>query len=321
MMRNVLLGSAGTGTAFAAACALRKVWGAEVKIVAIDTNPKHLCTTSLLAEHYQQMLPFNDKKFPAQIAQVIHDYEIDTYLPLFPQEILVAIKYLRDNPNKILYKKLIPSSISGNLCADKLKLMDFLNSEKIPVPHTSLADKPFDSEFYFMKPRCGQGSKGARGILKGDLDSISENDRNSYIVQELCQGPEITVDAFSDSQNIYTFAICRERIEVKNGVCTKARVFVDDELLNLAKKLSSLLALEGCFCFQIMRDSSGRNVVTDLNPRPGAGTAISVATGNDFFAATFANAWEQDYQRYFSILKHDTFVTRQFCEFIMPPLV
>lgn len=316
--RHVLLGSAGTGTAFAAACAIRKFWGSEVKIVAIDTNPKHLCTTSLLADHYQQTLPFQHDEFPDQLDKIIQQFQIDTYLPLFPHEILIAIKYLCNYPNGILQRGTIPSQFAAELCADKLKLMNFLNAKKIAVPHTSLADTPIDADCFFIKPICGQGGIGARRLLKADWNSISENDRTSYVAQELCLGPEITVDAFSDSKNLFTFAICRERIEIKNGVCTKARVFMDEELLELAKKLSSLFSFEGSFCFQIMCDSVGRRVVTDLNPRPGAGTGLSVATGNDFFAATFAKAWGLNYHGFFCLLKQDAFVTRQFSEFVMP---
>ena len=58
-------------------------------------------------------------------------------------------------------------------------------------------------------------------------------------------------------------------------------------------------------------------LVTDINARLGAGTAISVAVGLDFFSGMFAVLWGEDPSQYFIPLEKETFVTRQYSEFVM----
>src|SRR5579862_7662326 len=93
--RVVLIGSAGTGTAFAAACSLRRVWSQSVVLIAMDINPAHLVTTALLADHFEQVPLSVSLEFPKVLLGIIDRYEVGTYMPLFPEEIVLAAK-LRD---------------------------------------------------------------------------------------------------------------------------------------------------------------------------------------------------------------------------------
>ena len=124
------------------------------------------------------------------------------------------------------------------------------------------------------------------------------------------------MDVFYDPENDFIRVVCRERIETKSGVSTKARLFEDDELSRFARTIAVGLKLKGSFCFQVMRNSHGW-VVTDVNPRPGAATAMCALTGNDFFAATFAYHWGEDARVFFRPLNGEQFVTRQYSEFLM----
>ena len=90
--RVVLLGSAGTGTAFAAACSLRRVWSQSVRIVAMDIYPRHIVTTSLLADDFEQVGFSAAPEFPATLLGILQRYKVDTYLPIFPEEIVVSAR-------------------------------------------------------------------------------------------------------------------------------------------------------------------------------------------------------------------------------------
>ncbi len=289
----------------------------DVKIVGMDTNPSQLCTTSLLVDSYRQVYPFRDEKFIIQLGEIFRIFNINSYLPLFPEEIVNANLFIKNNPEIQIFKKLIPSEHAAKLCADKLALMCFMKSKGIPVPNSACINEPWDTNQYFIKPRCGQGSLGTGIVNSVELFKIIENKDNLYLIQEVCKGPEVTVDVFTDEQKKTVHAVCRERLEIKTGVCTKARLFMDDEMAQIARDIAIALELQGSFCFQVMLTDSGRKVVTDVNPRPGAGTAMSVSVGNDFFSASFANAWEEDWSRFLCPLKRDVYVTRQYAEFVM----
>lgn len=315
-MHIVLLGAAGTGTAFAAACSLRRHWSRAVNIIAMDTNPLHLVTASLLSDHFEQVPGSASPEFSGALEKIIHRYNVDTYLPLMPPEIELSAS-LRDRD--VLPRGLgllAPSGRGGALCGDKWSLFEALRAREIPVPMTTLASRPFPSDWYLLKPRSGFGSRGVARVAARDLEAATAGIPENWIVQEPCESPEITVDAFCCAASGIRRSICRERIEVKSGVATKCRLFEDVRLHEYASTIAALLDFEGSFCFQVMR-SRTEWVVTDVNPRPGAGSAMCNVTGNDFFAASFARVWGQNVEPFFTPLNEDVYVTRQYAEYVM----
>lgn len=313
----VLLGAAGTGTAFGAACALRRVWSQRVVIVAMDTNPRHLVTTGLLADVFETVPPAAAAAFPAALVHVMERHRVDTYLPLLPAEITVAARLHEGGGIPRDIKLLAPAALSCLACSDKWRLAEVLQRADIPTPRTAPAESPFPAQHYFLKLREGSGSRGARRIDAAEAEAMEVSERRASVLQEVCTGPEITVDVFVDTRSGFSRALCRERIEIKSGVATKCRLFEDDTLAQLALRVAGQLGLAGSFCLQVMRNASGW-VVTDVNPRPGAATAMGVVSGNDFFAATFAHAWGQDPRPFFRRLERDCYVTRQYTEYQMP---
>jgi carbamoylphosphate synthase large subunit len=313
---TVLLGTAGTGTAFAAACALRRHWSQTVRIIAMDTNPQHLVTASLLSDCFEGAPLSASLEFPEIVRDIIHRHDVDTYLPLLPHEVEIATKLRAQNLMPSNVALLAPSSLGSTLCADKWLLTQALQANSIPVPLSAVASDPFPAEEYFLKPRSGYGSHGAVLIEAGKLQTATGRHAEDWIVQQRCAPPEITVDAFYCASSGLCKSICRERIEVKAGVSTKCRLFEDPQLHVYARGIANILGIEGSFCFQVMR-SDASWVVTDVNPRPGAGSAMCNMTGNDFFAASFARAWAESVNQFFTPLQGDFYVTRQYCDFAM----
>ncbi|MEY4386964.1 MAG: hypothetical protein RLY20_2247 [Verrucomicrobiota bacterium] len=314
--KRVLIGSAGTGAGFAAACALRRVWSRSVYIVAMDINPGHLVTASLMADQFEQVPLSKSPEFAESLLRILEAHSIETYLPLFPEEIVLAARLHKTGRMPSAITVLAPPSSASEACADKWVLNQLLPKHNVRVPRSAIASNPWSADEFFLKPRDGTGSRGVRCVKRSELKSAVGERAVEWIVQELCAAPEVTVDAFCDPVSGFIRALCRERIEVKSGVATKCRLFEDDELSNFARGVAGALNLAGSFCFQVMRNASGW-AVTDVNPRPGAATVMCAATGNDFIAATFARRWGEDVQRFFRPLAGEQFVTRQYSEFVM----
>jgi hypothetical protein len=87
----------------------------------------------------------------------------------------------------------------------------------------------------------------------------------------------------------------------------------------MARDLASSFELRGTFCFQVMMQNE-QMVLTDLNPRPGAGTSMSQAYGVDFFAANFALAWHEDFLTYLPDIDDTVYVTRQYIDLVQRSL-
>lgn len=312
--KTVLLGSAGTGTAFASMLALRRNWGDSINVIVMDSNPKHLVTNSLLADKFYQV-PLNvDIEFKNILEKILIDEKVDTYIPFIDHEIsLAAILFERKFKNKNLNLQVKDSKIA-EICDDKYKTFLFLSECNILTPRCYRTDESINkNENLIIKPRKGFGSKIFK--LSENRENVSKFNSETYIIQQECERPEITVDVCYDKDRNFFVYVCRERIETKSGVCTKARLFQDEKIGEIALTLAQKLDLSA-FCFQLMRLKDDW-AVTDINARLGAGTAMSVAVGLDFFSGMFAVQWGEDPSKYFNPLQKETFVTRQYSEFIM----
>jgi len=310
----VLIGSSGTGNAFSSILALRRNWGDSVKIVAIDTNPRNLVTSSLLSDIYYQV-PENCKpEFKDKVTEICSKENIDTYIPFIDEEIFAAAVLYEEKRLREDIGLQVRNSGIADLCNDKYKTYLWLSEEGILTPECYKSDNlPASPEQYILKPRKGFGTR----LIKMSETNLKPGELNpeQYIIQYECEKPEITIDVCYDRERNYFNYVCRERIETKSGVCTKARLFYDDKLGRIAFQIAEKLELSA-YCFQVMT-MKGEWAVTDINPRLGAGTGMSLAAGMDFFSAMFAILWDEDPSVYFRSLDKEIFVTRLYSDFIM----
>lgn len=312
--KNILISSAGTGTAFASVLALRKNWGSSVKIIAVDSNLKNLVTTSLFSDKYFQVPLNSDDKFKSKLEAILIAENVDTYIPHIDHEIyLGALIYTEKSITNLLTLQVKNPEIA-DICDDKFKTFLFLSENNIKTPYCYHSNELSNNiESLIIKPRRGFGSQIIR--LSENKNDLSQYDPQYYIMQQECKKPEITVDVCHDRKNNKFNYVCRERIETKSGVCSKARLFYDNKIEEIAMSIAAKLELSS-FCFQLMKYQDEWSV-TDINARLGAGTAMSVAAGMDFFSGMYAILWDEDSSCYFQPLQKETFVTRQYNEFIM----
>jgi carbamoylphosphate synthase large subunit len=311
--QTILIGAAGTGTAFATICRLRHNWLNQIEIHGMDINPSHLVSASLFCDKFHQCpLSSSDDFFPFLVALVASE-KIKSYLPLLPNEISLAQKHLTFFKKKGITVILASKQTETNI-SDKWQVYLKCQDSGIPCPMTFQSLQPSLGDIFFIKHRFGFGSQDSFKSSTKDVRLLNL-ETGQYLFQQLCDGPEVTVDAFFDPENNRIFTIGRERIEVKAGVCVKARIFQDVFFDSMARKLAESFSIAGSFCFQMMK-IKGDWVLTDLNPRTGAGTAISAACGADFLSANFAYAFGLEYNQFFPEIENEIFVTRQYSEFV-----
>lgn len=316
---RVLLGTAGTATTWGVARSLRDRWGGRIHIVATDRLPQRLVAASALADHFVQMPAVADERFAPDLLSLIAEQSIDTYAPTFDGEIVLAAR-LRDEGALDGVNLLSPPLWAAETCWDKVAATRWLESSGSPAP----ASLPFERDAWtgdgvIVKPRRGVGSVGVTAVTDRTAWEAwcDREDSDDWIAQELLPGPELTLDCFRSSRGAGSRVVCRERIEVKAGVCTKARVFDDDELAEIAVAIGEGLRLDGVYCLQVMRSRDRGWLVTDINPRPGAGTRLSVAVGVQFQAAWFADAWRLPTDQLLPPLDRERWVVRQHQEIVL----
>jgi carbamoylphosphate synthase large subunit len=315
---TVLIGAAGTTTAFGIVRSLRSHWPGSVRILAADTNQRRLVASAALADDFLQSPPVGDPGYAAWLEQAIAASGADLYVPLLDADV-VAAAALAEGGRTAGARVAAPSLDSAGICCDKLATYEWLRDRGLPACETwEPAAAPRRSEGLVAKSRRGQGSVGFRE-LHGleELEALGADE--DVVVQPSCGPPEVTIDAFLSGDGEIFRAVCRERLEVKAGVSTKARVFESDELAEVAEAIARGLGLVGGSCVQVMGGADGEWRVTDVNARPGAGTPLSTAAGVDVLGAACAELLGRcfDYERALARLPHEVLVVRQLHEYVV----
>lgn len=274
--KNILISAGGTATAWHLASLVCGRFRAYFNLFVCDINPAHLVASSALAAHYLQVPRTDATGYRADMLECFRKFDIDIYVPLVDADVY---EFPADDP-ELASLGMCSTGVHSSAAAilrNKRSLSRHLHTLGIATPRTVSPEEITGAthERLFVKPEEGFGSKDARAASGEEIPRLLAREPK-VLVQEYCSGPEITVEVFNASA---VLSICRERLEIKAGVCTKARIFFDDVLQAIAERLCAVLCLPLAFCFQVMRGASGDWVVTDLNPRLGAGTALSTAYG------------------------------------------
>jgi carbamoylphosphate synthase large subunit len=307
-----LVSAAGGPTGFSTVRTIRAIWGDRATIVTTDIFPRHLIATPLFADmHFVGPLA-SDPAWDEFIVETIKDNNIGIAIPILDREI-ANLAQLSEERAIGCCIAVCPSPKATGICNDKWRCGETLLAAGIAVPPFARAAPNCLREGWLLKAREGAGTGVVRidaGNIAHALDGIAPE---RYMLQLAFAGREVTVDAFVPRRGGETRAICRERIETKAGVCSKARLFHDDSILEIARAIGTVVGLTGAFCFQIIESEQGAEdwAVIDVNPRTGGGTAMSGTVGFDVIGANLLDALGLDYAYRLQPLSGEHFVVRQ----------
>ena len=132
------------------------------------------------------------------------------------------------------------------------------------------------------KPRCGSASEGIQ--IAGSLRVAARLPLDdTYIVQELLEGKEYTVNVFFDRFGKVRCAISHWRIEVRSGEVAKGMTerlgWLDENISNFEKALPGA---QGPICFQMIQSESGKYGTFEINARFGGGYPLAHSAGARF---------------------------------------
>ena len=212
--------------------------------------------------------------------EIIHNDDVEVILPTSGFDILPY------SQNKEMLRDLgvIPVISDYDViesCTDKLKFYNSLRTH-FELPFTSSDISEMDDFPCIIKPIHGKGSRNV--FLCSDLHELTRisSKYDGMLVQEYLPGTEYTVDVMSDLDGRALFAIPRERIEVKSGICSKGRIVNDKQLIQISMDLTNHLGLIGPSCVQMKLDSHGLPKILEVNPRMGGATIMATYAGANF---------------------------------------
>ncbi len=316
MKQNILISAGGTATAWHLASLVSEKFTSYFNLFVCDINPPYLIPAARLAQRFFQVPRIDNPEYHSRMLALFAEHSIDIFVPLIDADVHGFPTDATELAELGVRSTGIPSSTSA-VIGNKRNLSVFLESHGFLVPRTvsfeEVTNQP--GRRFFVKPEQGFGSKGIRIAEAEDVLRVVSREPD-LLIQELCHEPEVTVEVFNQDT---VLSLCRERLETKAGVCTKARIFADDALHSIAERLCGLLDLPIAFCFQVMTGTDGKWVITDINPRLGAGTALSTAYGWSLASAALA-CWGKlsiDPRHFLRTLPGDKHVVRVYQELLM----
>lgn len=262
----------GTGSAWHICNIAKQYYADKIELYVSDINDRELVASACIADHFFKVPLATSEGYAEYMYNLLSENRIDYIIPLIPWE---QNFFSSDNEDF--------AKLGIGTAAPDIKLSEELNNKvglnKFCQEHNIATIKLYDEsninfeDTYFIKPVFGFGAAGARKIPGHDItkDIFEKN-----VVQEYCEGPEITVEAFNS--NGILRCIARERIEAKSGVCTKARILKVPEIESIIKTFTEFYDFPKMFNIQFIKKDNEWKVM-DINLRLAAGTGLSNAAG------------------------------------------
>lgn len=192
---------------------------------------------------------------------------LDTDLARFESE-----NYFNNN-NKYLVSK------NSKFYNNKTLTYLILNNLGLPTPRVAYINTTDFSKKCIFKPAMGAGSKG---IFFSDeknyheiYDYVKTLDED-YIIQELANGSEYTVDCFADLEGTLINAVQRKRDFVRSGEVAISTTKKIEKIQEIIENLFAKIKFCGPITVQIFYNEEKKEVqIIEINPRFGGGYILS----------------------------------------------
>ena len=279
-MKKIIILSCGTNAGWHMVKILREKFCGDFTIIGTDTNEAHLVPCASMLDAFYVVPPSKDADFVRAVEAILDKERPNYILPSFDFD-----QHIFYNGSDILRRYGVCSLSTPKetlpLYENKVRMHEALEARGLPVPRCFVRDGILDDALYFAKPVHGVGSAGASMMTGAEIRALDSLD--DVMVQEVCMRPEITMECFS-CQGRFS-SVCRERLQTKAGVCTKARVFKSPRLESIGRRFASLFKTPMFFNLQFMKSVSRGYVITDVNLRLAGGMGLSCIAGWDEISA------------------------------------
>ncbi len=262
--------------------------GMEARLLALDADPD-LSPACQLADGCFRVPPCTDETFIPSLGRLAREVGIDLLVPTIDTELPIFAAGKGHLERECGVRQVVVSAPAAvALARDKYQLMLALSACGVPVPATARAtDAPGRDRGLqgpvILKPANGSASRGIRRLPSAE--ALTEAERvPEYVVQQLLDGPEYTVNVFLGPSGELETAVPHRRLAVRQGEVSKAVTERNPLLIEQAQSLARMLAplgARGPLCFQaILQDGAPR--VFEVNARFGGGYPLTHRSGAHF---------------------------------------
>jgi carbamoyl-phosphate synthase large subunit len=255
--------------------------GREGGVYCVDRSP--LSAAGQIADGFDLVPSIKDASFVDAVLDVCAARRISHLIPTIDTELAVYAE------NRELFEASgvhvwVSSPEVIQIAQDKRLTNRWLTDHGFPAPvQVDLAaalEAPDLDLPLIAKPARGSSSIGLARI--DGLAALEALDaRADYVVEQVANGDEFTVDVWVDGSGVCRSAVPRRRIEVRAGEVSKGVTVRDERVVAMATDVvGALPGARGVLNVQLFSDAeSGVHQVIEINARFGGGFPLSWAAG------------------------------------------
>lgn len=234
---------------------------------------------SFTYEEYVEGLPFiTDSSFDDAFVNLLREESIDLVIPAHDDVVLATARLAAQG--RLSAIPVTSPLTTCEIARSKRRTYSSL-AESVPTPRVFASAEDVRSSEYpvFLKPDCGQGSRGTHvASTLEELKFYLKKDP-TLLILEFLPGPEYTVDCFTDRYGHVRLAAGRERSRISGGISVRSSLFIDDRLLPIAEQINQTLPFRGVWFFQVKERSSGELVLMEIASRAAGTMGLSRVRG------------------------------------------
>jgi carbamoyl-phosphate synthase large subunit len=259
--------------------------GVELRVLATDMTPARSAACQE-ADACFQVPPCGTPAFIETLLAICRRWNVDLVIPTIDPELDNLCRHVEAFAALGTEVVIAPPAVVG-LARDKLATAELLHAHDIPVPRTAPPEQVAAaadawSGPLLLKPRAGSSSVGIRRV-ENPAALAPPGTLEGYVVQELLEGDEYTVNMFFDRAGTLRCVVPHRRHEVRAGEVAKGITTRHEALEAIGWSLGKVLSgARGALCYQAIVDPHGRAAVFEINARFGGGYPLAHQAGARF---------------------------------------
>jgi carbamoyl-phosphate synthase large subunit len=316
---NILVTSAGRRTSLVLAI-MKAAKPFGYKTLAADLDP--LAPTCALADGAFRVPRVTSPEYIPALLRICREQEVGVIIPTIDTELPILAREAEAFQAEGILVALSTARFV-TICGDKWKTAQAFQAEGIDVPASWLPEAlPADlPPRVFVKPRDGSASQHTYACGREELGRMMPIVPNA-IVQEMLEGPEVTIDAFLDFTGRPIHFVPRERIRTLGGESIQGITLDRPELdgwLEQVLLACSRLGARGPITLQAFLTGRGP-VLSEINPRFGGGFPLAHAAGGDYPAWILALRRGESLEPRLGQYRRGLYMTRYYSEIFLEAL-
>lgn len=248
------------------------IWGTEAQKYGFNSG-------SMIIDHYIQVPEVSSDSYVQTIIDICKKYNIDVLIPILDEELYLFSKSNLQEHVKVMLPDIETIVFFRNKMLASIELNNMCPGISPPIYDDIYS---VDCEKVIIRKKQ---SIGSQGIIIKDKEKLCCSDFNNYeyFVQKYIEGTEYTVDILADSYGNTKLIIPRKRLQIKNGVSTKAEIINDKEIIDFCSLIYGKYCIPGLSNVQFIRKDD-RVYFIELNMRFAAMGIAGVLASYDYFS-------------------------------------